>query len=87
MRKSPTQEPRWHDDQTKLEDPSNKQRDRRCVMDCPRCGGLMVSEKFEDLTDDTGEFYFFGRRCIICGEILDPMILTNRGVSESLVAH
>ena len=56
-------------------------------MDCPRCGGLMVSEKFEDLTDDTGEFYFFGRRCIICGEILDPMILTNRGVSESLVAH
>ena len=47
-------------------------------MDCPRCNGLMVRDAFEDLLDDTGSLCFLGWRCISCGEILDPVIVTNR---------
>jgi len=38
----------------------------------------MVYEVFEDLRDDTGQLNFQGWRCMICGEILDPLILSNR---------
>jgi hypothetical protein len=48
-------------------------------MKCPRCNGVMVEDTFEDLKDDTGFLHFRGWRCIICGEILDPLIATNRG--------
>ncbi|MBI4401828.1 MAG: hypothetical protein HY581_09380 [Nitrospirae bacterium] len=47
-------------------------------MECPRCKGAMVEDVFEDLRDDTGSLNFTGWRCIICGEILDPVIVTNR---------
>ena len=47
-------------------------------MECPRCQGKMVYEVFEDLRDDTGQLNFKGLRCLICGEILDPIILSNR---------
>lgn len=48
-------------------------------MDCPRCKGVMAQEVFEDLLDDTGNLFFKGWRCLICGEILDPVIANNRG--------
>jgi hypothetical protein len=47
-------------------------------MDCPRCHGKMVYEVFEDLQDDTGRINFDGWRCVMCGEIVDPIILSNR---------
>ncbi len=47
-------------------------------MQCPRCKGVMVQDVFEDLMDDTGSLFFKGWRCITCGEILDPIIATNR---------
>lgn len=47
-------------------------------MNCPRCHGVMVRDVFEDLRDDTGSLHFNGWRCLICGEILDPVIATNR---------
>jgi hypothetical protein len=53
-------------------------------MNCPRCRGLMVIEEFNDYRD-TGEFHFIGFRCLICGEILDPMIFTNRKKFDSLL--
>lgn len=43
----------------------------------------MVQDVFEDLEDDTGSLYFKGWRCIICGEILDPVIATNREARPS----
>ena len=43
-------------------------------MECPRCNGVMVQDEFEDLKDDTGSLHFKGWRCLICGEILDPVI-------------
>lgn len=36
---------------------------------CGRCGGLMVSETNED---------FIGRRCILCGKRIDPVILARQ---------
>lgn len=56
-------------------------------MQCLRCGGLMISERFEDLGDDTGQICFYGLHCLICGEIVDPMILTNRMTVGSSLVH
>jgi uncharacterized Zn finger protein len=47
-------------------------------MECPRCSGEMAYEVFQDMQDDTGNLCFYGWRCIICGEILDPVIVSNR---------
>ena len=43
---------------------------------CPRCSGLMVAEWCEDLSDYTAQ------RCVQCGEIVDPVILRNRGAQQ-----
>jgi len=48
----------------------NKKKD---VMRCQRCGGRMIFEKFYDVNN-----VFFGWHCVICGEILDPVILLHR---------
>lgn len=47
-------------------------------MNCPRCNSEMAYEFFQDMWDDTGRLCFYGWRCIICGEILDPVIMSNR---------
>jgi hypothetical protein len=43
------------------------------VIHCDRCGGRMIFEKFYDVNN-----IFFGWHCVICGEILDPVILLHR---------
>ncbi len=43
------------------------------VVRCQRCGGRMIFEKFYDVNN-----VFFGWHCVICGEILDPVILLHR---------
>ena len=45
---------------------------------CARCGGLMVAEFCLDMLDDTGKLSFLARRCVQCGEVVDPIILKNR---------
>lgn len=40
---------------------------------CPRCSGLMVDEWCQDLSDSRAQ------RCVQCGEMIDPVILRNRG--------
>ena len=42
---------------------------------CPRCSGLMVREWFYDFQ---GDMPFQGARCVMCGEILDSLILEHR---------
>jgi len=42
-------------------------------MLCLRCGGRMIFEKFYDVGNT-----FFAWHCVICGEILDPVILLHR---------
>lgn len=56
-------------------------------MQCPRCRGLMIGERFCDLYEDIEKKCFEGWRCILCGEILDPMILMNRATSGSPLVH
>lgn len=48
----------------------NKEKD---ITRCQRCGGKMIFEKFYDVNS-----VFFGWHCVICGEILDPVILLHR---------
>ena len=43
---------------------------------CSRCSGLMVAEWCEDLSD------YRAQRCVQCGEIVDPVILRNRGALQ-----
>ena len=45
---------------------------------CTRCGGLMVTEYYMDLQDDTGQIGVTGLRCTGCGEVTDPIIRQNR---------
>jgi len=45
---------------------------------CSRCGGLMVIEQCFDFRDDTGQLDFMARRCVQCGEVIDPVIQQNR---------
>ena len=43
---------------------------------CLRCGGLMVAEPCTDFWDNTENLAV--RRCVQCGEVIDPVILQNR---------
>ena len=43
-------------------------------MRCNRCGSVMVHEKYYGIEEQ-----FFGWRCICCGDIVDRIILENRG--------
>lgn len=43
------------------------------AMRCQRCNGRMIFEKFYDVNN-----VFFGWHCVMCGEILDPVILLHR---------
>ena len=40
---------------------------------CSRCGGKMVHESFLGPYEQ-----FIGLKCVICGEVIDPIILQNR---------
>lgn len=45
---------------------------------CPRCGGLLLTQHYIDLLDDTGQIDITAWHCTMCGEVLDPVILKNR---------
>lgn len=54
-------------------------------MECLRCHGLMVEERFEDLRGDPHHVSFHGWRCVCCGNIVDPVITRHRTVGFSPV--
>lgn len=47
-------------------------------MKCPKCGGDMASETYHDRKSPLGLRFFEGYRCIMCCEILDPVIYRNK---------
>ena len=49
---------------------------------CTRCGGLMVNDSYMDLLNNVGESKFCAKRCVQCGEVVDPVILRNRGTRQ-----
>jgi len=53
-----------------VRDKSDKKKDE---MHCQRCNARMAFDKFYGQ-----DSYFFGWRCISCGDILDPVILLHR---------
>ena len=51
-------------------------------MKCHRCHGLMVVDHFIDM-EETGGLWMRGWRCVTCGEVVDPMIMRHRMLSQS----
>ena len=49
---------------------------------CTRCGGFMVNDSYLDLLNNVGESKFSAKRCVQCGEVVDPVILRNRGTRQ-----
>ncbi|MDP1992163.1 MAG: hypothetical protein Q8K00_14215 [Syntrophales bacterium] len=45
---------------------------------CSRCGGNMVHESFFSLVEQ-----FTGLKCVICGDVIDPVILQNRQLMKA----
>ncbi len=49
---------------------------------CDRCAGLMMTDFCMDLLFCIGETEFAAQRCVQCGEIVDPVILSNRKTKQ-----
>ena len=49
---------------------------------CTRCGGLMVDDFCMDVLGNIGEAEVAAKRCVQCGEVVDPVILRNRGIRQ-----
>jgi hypothetical protein len=49
-------------------------------MDCPKCKGLMMMERFSDFF-----LIFYAWKCINCGSIVDRTIAANK--RKSLADH
>lgn len=47
--------------------------DELLLRKCLRCGGAMIHNRFYGPYEQ-----FWGWKCLICGEIVDPVILENR---------
>ncbi len=45
---------------------------------CTRCGGLLVSHWCMNVNYDAGGMEILTKRCLQCGEVIDPVILENR---------
>jgi hypothetical protein len=56
----------------------NEDSTRGLEMHCPRCDGLMVIITLEDMGSHTSRQSISGWRCLLCGEIIEPGIVTNR---------
>lgn len=54
-------------------------------MTCERCDGLMVSEQICDLQGMTSDLCVNGYRCLLCGNLVDTVILENRSRSTDAV--
>jgi hypothetical protein len=45
----------------------------------------MVNDSYMDLLNNAGESKFAAKRCVQCGEVVDLVILRNRGVRQELM--
>lgn len=60
-------------------------------MTCERCNGLMVREQIVDLQGQSSSLCIEGYRCLLCGDVVDSLILEHRNrstnSSDSLVCR
>jgi hypothetical protein len=52
--------------------------DNALYTKCLRCNGAVIYDKFYDRHEQ-----FWGWRCLICGDIVDPIILKNRQLTKA----
>ena len=52
---------------------------------CIRCGGLLVNDFCLDLLNSSGELEIAAKRCVQCGEVVDPVIQRNRRLRQESV--
>lgn len=52
-------------------------------MKCTRCCGLMVADDLLDLKESCLPMWMRALRCIICGNIEDPLIHYHRAVRQA----
>jgi ribosomal protein S27AE len=57
---------------------ATKSVDPRHSDTCTRCGGFMVSHWCMNVNYDAGGMEILTKRCLQCGEVIDPVILENR---------
>ncbi len=53
-------------------------------MRCQRCDGLMVRERYDDLELGSAGSEISGWRCLNCGAIVDPMIVTHHHTTQTI---
>ena len=46
-------------------------------MTCPRCDGLMVRERYDDLELGSAGYETSGWHCLNCGAVVDPLIAAH----------
>lgn len=51
--------------------------DKYLFTKCLRCSGAMAYDKFYGRQE-----HFWGWKCLICGDIVDPVILENRRLMQ-----
>lgn len=56
-------------------------------MQCFRCNGLMLADRFLDAQGTSGFTWVEGWRCLNCGLISDPLIDQNRSLHEEVVSR
>jgi hypothetical protein len=54
---------------------------RKDEIHCQRCHGMMAFEKFYGQNSS-----FFGWHCVMCGDVLDPVILLHRLTHDANVS-
>lgn len=52
-------------------------------MQCERCDGLMVADSLIDLQESSIPMWMEGRRCVSCGNIVDPLIQQHRMIQQA----
>lgn len=57
--------------------------ERPCDRICTRCGGLLVTHICLDLQNSANELECTAMRCVQCGDIVDSVILRNRGLGHA----
>ncbi|MFQ5543615.1 MAG: hypothetical protein ACE5FY_04590 [Nitrospiria bacterium] len=58
---------------------------KEAEIQCNRCHGWMSFEYFTNMNEGGGVWTYKGWRCISCGEVIDPLILSNRTGFEASV--
>lgn len=52
-------------------------------MSCHRCQGLIVEDYFYDMEEAFGHLWIRGWRCLICGDVSDPLINRRRMIQKA----